>query len=204
MTVTLWLLALLLGVRHAFEPDHLAAVAVLVSGKAGTRGGVRLGATWGLGHAAALFVVATILTAARATMRESVGDAFEVAVGVILIVLGAWRIATAFGRIRQRDPHAHAPADTGRPFWIGIAHGLAGSGALTAIAASQVPSAFLRLAYVAVFGIGAIAGMMALSGIAGRLLERLAHRPAVMAGLGAATGGLAVVLGFVWLIRFAV
>jgi hypothetical protein len=200
MTLTLWLLALLLGVRHAFEPDHLAAVAVLVSGKAGTRGAVRLGATWGLGHAAALFVVASILTAARATMRDSVGDAFEVAVGVVLIILGAWRVASALGHTTQREP---APADQRRPFWIGIAHGLAGSGALTALAASQVPSAFERLAYVAVFGVGAILGMMALSGIAGRLLERVAHRPGVMSGLGVATGALAVVLGVVWLIRFS-
>jgi hypothetical protein len=196
----LWLLAGLLGVRHAFEPDHLAAIAVLVTGKTSARGAVRLGATWGLGHAAALFVVATILTAARATMRASVGNAFEVAIGVLLIVLGVWRVATALGRTKSAEG---APASSRRPFWIGIAHGLAGSGALTAVAASQVPSVFERLAYVAVFGLGAIVGMMALSGIAGRLLERIAHRPSVMAALGAATGGLAVVLGLVWLLRFS-
>ena len=200
MTLTLWLLALLLGVRHAFEPDHLAAIAVLVTGRTSARGAVRLGATWGLGHAAALFVVATVLTAARATMRASVGNAFEVAIGVILIVLGAWRVATALGRTKGV---ATVPASSRRPFWIGIAHGLAGSGALTAVAASQVPSPFERLGYVAVFGLGAIVGMMALSGIAGRLLERVAHRPSVMAALGAATGGLAVVLGLVWLLRFS-
>jgi hypothetical protein len=199
MTATLWLLALLLGVRHAFEPDHLAAIAVLVTGKTGARGAVRLGATWGLGHAAALFVVATILTAARATMRTSVGDAFEVAIGILLIGLGTWRVASALGR-RSTPPPDAAPT---RPFWIGIAHGLAGSGALTAVAASQVTSTFERLAYVAVFGLGAIAGMMALSGIAGRLLERVAQRPSVMAALGAVTGGLAVILGVVWLIRFS-
>jgi hypothetical protein len=202
MTATLWLLALLLGVRHAFEPDHLAAIAVLVTGKSSARGAVRLGATWGLGHAAALFVVATILTAARATMRASVGDAFEVAVGVLLIGLGAWRVFTALKR-RPTAIDDAAPAAAARPFWVGIAHGLAGSGALTAVAASQVASAFERLAYVAVFGLGAIVGMMALSGIAGRLLERIAHRPPVMAALGAVTGGLAVVLGVVWLVRFS-
>ena len=202
MTATLWLLALLLGVRHAFEPDHLAAVAVLVSGKRGARGAMRLGATWGLGHAAALFVVATVLTAARATMRTSVGDLFEIAVGIILIVLGAWRIANALAR-RSATADEPAPTARHRPFWIGIAHGLAGSGALTAVAASQVPATFQRLAYVAVFGLGAILGMMALSGLAGRLLERMARRPPVMTALGIATGGLAVVLGVVWLIRFS-
>ena len=201
MTATLWLLALLLGVRHAFEPDHLAAIAVLVTGRTSTRGAVRLGATWGLGHAAALFVVATILTAARAGMRDSVGNAFEVAIGIILIILGTWRVTTAIRRAPSLEP---APKNARRPFFIGIAHGLAGSGALTAVAASQVPSPFQRLAYVAVFGLGAIIGMMALSGLAGRLLERMAHRAAVMKALGIATGGLAVVLGIVWLVRFAV
>jgi hypothetical protein len=201
MTTTLWLLAILLGVRHAFEPDHLAAIAVLVSGKTAARPAMKLGATWGLGHAAALFVVATILTAARATMRTSLGNAFELAIGVILIALGAWRVAAA---LRRTPPdESNAPAHSRRPFWIGIAHGLAGSGALTAVAASQVASPWARLGYVAVFGLGAIVGMMALSGLAGRLLERLSRRPTVMAAIGATTGGLAMVLGVVWLVRFA-
>jgi hypothetical protein len=198
MTIGLWLLGALLGVRHAFEPDHLAAIAAMVTGRGRSRTAVRLGVTWGLGHSAALLVVASLLAAGRARVYETIGGAFELAVGAMLIWLGAWRF---LGALRSARTAATKPPARGTPFYVGVLHGLAGSGALTALAASQVFSVPGRLAYVTVFGLGSIVGMGALAGLGGRFLSRLASRPSVFAVLGAATGALTFVLGVTWLWR---
>jgi hypothetical protein len=174
----------------------------MVSGRQRTRVAAQLGATWGLGHSAALLAVASALTVGRSALRTATGNTFEVLVGVMLLGLGAWRLTVA---LRRADAAGRPVAPTHRhaPFWVGIVHGLAGSGALTALAASEVSSPAGRIAYVAVFGLGSIAGMMALSGLAGHLVARLARRPSLLAALGATTGALTFALGLAWLLRFA-
>ena len=106
MTATLCMLVVLLGVRHAFEPDHVAAVATLVTGKERSRVAARLGATWGLGHSVALLAVATALTIGRTALRARVGNAFEILVGAMLVALGAWRFAIAIRNAAGNDPSA--------------------------------------------------------------------------------------------------
>jgi hypothetical protein len=204
MNIGLWILGALLGVRHAFEPDHVAAVAAMVTGPARTRGATRLGATWGLGHSAALLLAATLIALGRSTLHASVGDTFELLVGAMLVALGALRVSGALRRRRAVPGGAARDATEaeGAPFTVGVVHGLAGSGALTALAASQLQSTAGRLAYVALFGLGSIIGMSALAGLGGRLLSRLAARPAVVAGLALVTGALTLALGVVWLRRF--
>jgi hypothetical protein len=77
-------------------------------------------------------------------------------------------------------------------------HGLAGSGALTALVAGQLPSAPGRVGYVMLFGLGSIAGMTILSGVAGWPLSRLGRKPAVGRALMVVTGVFACGLGVVW------
>jgi hypothetical protein len=196
MTASLWMLSAILGLRHAFEPDHMAAVATLISGTHRPTTAARLGASWGIGHGAALLAMATLLALAQATLRPSSAAALEVLVGVMLIALGAARLAAALRA--SAAPAADHP--TGRSFSIGIIHGLAGSGALAVLAASQVPSTAGRLAFVATFGVGSIVGMSLLSGFAGGLLERLSRHPGVTKGLGLLAGGLSLIVGVSWLL----
>jgi len=202
-TIGLWLLGALLGIRHAFEPDHVAAIATFVTGPGRGRGAARLGATWGLGHTAALLGAATLLALGRANLPAQIGQAFEVVVGVVLVGLGALRVRAALRRRRAAGEMSRERGHGGAPFTVGIIHGLAGSGALTALAASQLTSTAGRLAYVALFGIGSILGMSALAGLGGRLLSRVAARPAALAWLGTATGALSIALGLVWLRRLS-
>jgi hypothetical protein len=197
MTASLWFLSAILGLRHALEPDHMAAVATLVTGISRPAAAARLGATWGLGHAAALLAMATLLAITSASLPPSAGAAFELMVGAMLIVLGGLRLGAALRAVRAPEP------GTGRSFSTGIVHGLAGSGALTVLAASQVPTASARLAFVATFGLGSIVGMMVLSGMAGGLLERLARRPGIARSLGGAAGVLGILLGVAWLVVHA-
>ena len=91
------LVAVLLGLRHATDPDHLAAVTALVtSDRAGARRARRMGFTWGLGHATSLFALGVPIIVARAYLPETAQTAAETTVGVIIIAL-ALRLLTSRG-----------------------------------------------------------------------------------------------------------
>jgi hypothetical protein len=180
------------GARHALEPDHLAAVSTLVTDTPGGVVGVRLGALWGLGHTISLVALAAVVAAAGDGLSASADTVLQLVVGISLLALGGRSIARAA---------AVAPARSGArvarrwPFYIGLLHGLAGSGALTALAIAEMPSSAGRLAFLVVFGIGSIGGMAAMSGMLGAPLARAAHRPRLMAGLTVASGLIAVGIG---------
>jgi len=179
-------LGLLLGLKHALEADHLSTVATLASRSSSKRHTVGVAAAWGLGHAAALVVLGGALVALGATLPAAVVRAFELVVGIILIALGfdvlrrlrrgrihlhahehggAWHLH-AHGHAPQSDPdhhdHAHGRALLGRSLLIGGVHGLAGSAAVAVLTlpAGSIP---LALAYLLVFGVGTVLGMIALS-----------------------------------------
>ena len=211
------LLGVLFGMRHACEPDHLAAISTLVVEERSARKGLLLGMAWGLGHTAALFGVAVALTFLRAGLPVRVADAFELGVALMLLALGARALARAAreGTAGPRKLHAHGGTHheheaasrhvhlgrwtlAGRPLVVGIVHGLAGSGALTAVALASLPSSGARLAYVALFGFGSILGMAALSGLVGWPLAHLGRRPGAARALAAATGLFSIGLGVFW------
>src|SRR5256885_3631302 len=190
------LFGVLLGMRHAGEPDHLAAIGTLVAEERSARGGLRLGAFWGLGHTLSLLGVAVLLTVLKARLPARVADLFELGVALMLLALGTRALARAVreggagpstlhahgvDRHEHRGPlgHVHLGPWTlsWRPLVIGILHGLAGSGALTALVLASLPTASARLWYVALFGAGSIAGMAVLSGLARRPLARPGRPP---------------------------
>jgi high-affinity nickel-transport protein len=199
------LLGLLVGLRHSFEPDHLTAVSTLVGETRDLRGGAMLGALWGVGHTLALVAVGAVLLAVGASLPERAAVIFELCVAGMLLVLGARAIVVA---LRAASPHGHgATPDHGhpavrtrawRPLAIGGVHGLAGSGALTAIAFAELPGAGARLIYMVVFGLGSIAGMALASGAAGVTLRVVARSGGTRRGLGLVTGALSIAVGVLW------
>jgi ABC-type nickel/cobalt efflux system permease component RcnA len=212
-----WLLAFMLGMRHALEPDHLAAVSVLVSERGGARRGALLGAVWGFGHTIALFVVGIVLAALHARMPDQLSDLFEVGVAIMLIVLGIDAIRRArrqgsegppmvHGHLRTVHAHPGPPAHVHvgrftfarRPLLVGIVHGLAGSGSLTAFVLAGLPSTTARLAYIALFGLGSVVSMTILSGTAAWPIGRIGHGAPVLRTVSAATGVLSTTLGVLW------
>jgi hypothetical protein len=222
--LSLWSLGALLGLRHALEPDHLIAVSTLVAGRAGARSALGVGAAWGLGHTLALLAVASALALARRQLSPSLAAGFELGVGVMLIVLGAQSLRRARpGADRgQAGPLARLTAASGPPLspaaararpssavWrparrallVGIVHGLAGSGAITALIAAQFPSLAGRISYVALFGAGSLVGMAGLSGLAGVPLGHAAGRPRLGRVLGVTGGVVAIAIGVVWVVR---
>lgn len=215
-------LGLVVGARHAFEPDHLAAVSTLVGGSRTSRSALSLGVLWGLGHTIALIVVGVALIALDGVMPERLGATFELAVAAMLVVLGARSIVVG---LRNADGHApshrhglveHAHDGAGdhvhvgsraiawRPLTIGLVHGLAGSGALTALAFAELPSSGTRVLYMVMFGAGSVAGMALATGITGAALARLAHGPRTQRTLAVATGLLSCVVGVLWALPLVV
>jgi high-affinity nickel permease len=228
-------LSFVLGLRHALDVDHLAAVSTIVSQRRSLRSASLVGALWGLGHTAALIVMALVVIALRTEIPPRVASALELGVAAMLVGLGVsflWTLvsggqlhhhAHAHGGHVHVHPHVHAPARAGgtngphvrrqleaadghhhawawrRPVAVGLVHGLAGSAGLMVAVLAVIPSPALALGYVAVFGAGSIAGMVAMSALLGVPLalaaEHFGRAEAVLracAALGSVTVGLAL------------
>lgn len=188
-------LGLASGIRHAVEPDHLAAVSTLVAQQRSARDSVRFAATWGLGHGLMLVVVGGVLLVLRAHMPVAMEEGFELAVGVMLVILGARALQQAF---HARLPHTHPKPHGLRPLVIGVVHGLAGSGALAALAATRSPSVASGLLFLGLYGAGAMLGMAGLAGLAGVPLARLLRAERAGRVLLTATGALSLLMGLGW------
>jgi nitrile hydratase accessory protein len=199
----------LLGMQHAFEPDHLAAVATLMTGERSSAKAAWLGACWGLGHTLTLLAAGTALVALRADMPTSATMAFELGVVLLLIGFGARAIYLAACNALPRRTHSHAKPTSSRlldidrwtlvrPLLVGAVHGLAGSGALTALVVATLPSTTTRLGYLALFGIGSTLGMVALSGLLGWQIARMGSDRAVVRTFSLAVGCVSTVLGLFW------
>ncbi len=179
--LTILALGFVLGLRHAVDADHLAAVSTVLSQRPSWRASGMIGFSWGLGHTVVLLLVGVVVLVLRVPIPEPFALAAEFAVGVMLVVLGGmlgvrlirerWHVHThehagerhvhLHSHARVEDhAHVHGWRDSVRPFCIGMAHGLAGSAALLLIVLSSARSVWEGLAYIAVFGAGSIVGMM--------------------------------------------
>ena len=192
-------------------------MSTLVTGERSSAKAAWLGACWGFGHTLTLVAAGAVLVALRAKMPASMSDAFELLVALMLVGLGVRAIYQAarqgpdgplrlhqHGRLVHAHPGAPAHVHIGkwtlarRPLLIGAVHGLAGSGALTALVLATLPTAAAQLTYMAVFGLGSTAGMAALSGVVGWPLGRLARHPSLARGVSLAVGCISTVLGLWW------
>jgi hypothetical protein len=197
--LTGWVVGFVLGMRHALEPDHLTAVCTLVSVRGGARRGLWLGACWGIGHSLSLLAVGMLLALLQAHLPARVADAFELAVAAMLIALGVRAIGRPFDGASGARAHAHPHPRLGaRSLFIGVVHGLAGSGALTTLVLAELPSTAARLGYIALFGCGSMLGMALLSGLAGWPLARRGRSRRVATSLAMVTGGISIAFGLVW------
>jgi ABC-type nickel/cobalt efflux system permease component RcnA len=210
-------LGVLLGMRHALEPDHLAAVSTLMSESRSSRRAAMLGLFWGFGHTIALVAVGAVLVLLRSEMPPKVADLFEFFVALMLIGLGLRAIVRAArqGPAGPAAAHQHGPlvhehhgvADhvhvghftlARRPLLIGLVHGLAGSGALTALVLAELPTVATRIVYMVLFGLGSSVGMAALSGLLGWPLAQMGHQSRAFRALSMAVGCLSTALGVFW------
>lgn len=181
--LTLLGVGFLLGLRHALDADHLAAVSTVLAERPSIWASGAVGFWWGIGHTLTLLVVGSIVLACGLRIPERFEVIAESGVGILLIVLGGtlalklyrerWHVHSHhhdgerhvhLHSHQRQDDHLHRHWMTGsiRPLCIGMAHGLAGSAALMLMILSTTQELGPGLLSIVVFGIGSIVGMMAI------------------------------------------
>jgi high-affinity nickel-transport protein len=195
--------------RHALEPDHLAAVSTLMTGERSSAKAAWLGAWWGLGHTLTLFMAGALLVVLHAEMPATVAQVLEICVVLLLVGFGVRAIHLGSRRVPKGPSHTHKkpkpwPASQvdqwtlARPLLVGAVHGLAGSGALTALVVTTLPSTMTRLAYLMLFGVGSTAGMVVLSGLLGWPIARMGAHHVCVRTFSLAAGSVSIALGLFW------
>lgn len=174
--------------RHALEADHISAVATLATKSNSSKSMVKIAATWGLGHTITLFIMGFIVLSMNFTLTDTVASTLELLVGIMLVAMGLevlWRMkkdglhfhSHSHGGKKHAHLHAHAgqlstqqhnrashdhphvSAFPLRSLFVGMMHGMAGSAALLVLALGAAKSTASALSYIAIFGVGSIAGM---------------------------------------------
>ncbi|MBT3793377.1 MAG: urease accessory protein [Rhodospirillales bacterium] len=208
-------LGFLIGMKHAIEADHVAAVASLATRARTVRETTRFGIAWGLGHTITLFIIGSVVLAMDMAVPKNLSLFLEFAVGLMLVGLGIDVVV----RFIRKKAHFHAHAHDGSPHFhahrhsqqashdttahrhahprklpvraliVGLMHGLAGSAALVLLALSTIESVWMGVLYILLFGFGSIIGMAILSCAIAVPLRLTSNR------LEGATQSLSMVIG---------
>jgi len=236
-------LGFLLGMRHATDPDHVIAVATIVSRQRTPWGAALIGSLWGLGHTVTIVLVGGAIILFGVVIPPRIGLAMEFSVALMLILLGTLTLTGLMQRITDMvtpgrgsdagrrahphshrdyvhthphghgpEPHGHSEADTPlsrldrvfgrlgayqaiRPLIVGLVHGLAGSAAVALLVLATIRDPLWAIAYLLLFGVGTIAGMMLITAAIGVPFAYTARRSVrIHRYLGTASGLLS--LGF--------
>ncbi len=183
-------LGFLLGMRHALEADHVAAVAALASRAKTLRQAVPLGVMWGLGHTVTLLAFGAVIVVLNSSIPQQLGQFLEALVGLMLIGLGGdvlYRLikkrihfhahkheggnrhihAHSHQDEKTHDParhsHPHLKGMPLRALVVGMMHGLAGSAALVLLTTQTIEPVSTKVVYIVLFGLGSMIGMAVLS-----------------------------------------
>jgi high-affinity nickel permease len=180
------LVATLLGLRHATDPDHIAAVSTLVaSGRDQVRRrALTLGAWWGAGHALTLVVFGVPILLFEAYLPDTVQRGAETAVAALIVFLAVRLL------VRHRHRHARGHQVRGRfgAFAIGLVHGLGGSAGVGVLLLAAVPSTALALASLVVLALfTAVSMTIATTGLGTALGARSGTLTAAAPALGLAS-----------------
>ena len=185
-----------IGLRHALDADHLAAVSAIVTDRKSLWTSSIVGGLWGVGHTMSLLFVGSAVIFLKVGISESVEAYLEAAVGAMLVLLGlnVLRKLLAAERIHAHEHsheghihahiHVHEPGETPaahhgfspRSVIVGMVHGLAGSAGLMLLVLPTIELPSLALLFILIFGIGSIGGMMAMSLLMGLPLYLTASR----------------------------
>jgi high-affinity nickel permease len=165
--------AVVLGLRHASDPDHLLAVTTLVTN--GRGGATRLGLSWGLGHATSLLVLGVPIVLWKAFLPPRVEQSAEVAIGLVIAALALW-LLVRWRRGAFAHDHSHLrvpPTRTIRQaFAIGLVHGIGGSGGVGVLLLASIRSHAIAVAALLLFALFTAASMALVSTGFGRTLTR--------------------------------
>jgi hypothetical protein len=180
--------SLMLGMRHATDPDHVVAMTTIVSRERSVSKAAGIGALWGIGHTITLLLVGGAIIAFKIAFNARLGLSLELAVAVMLIVLGLLNLF---------DVRAGARViSASRPFFVGIVHGLAGSAGAALLIVPLIDDPRWAALYLLTFGLGTVVGMTLVTlTLAVPALLASAHVPSFQRSLRLASGAVSVVFG---------
>jgi high-affinity nickel permease len=186
------LVAILLGLRHATDPDHLAAVTTLAAGRRGSA--AELGLAWGVGHGLTLFAFGLPIVLFHAFLPERVQQGAETTIGLVIVALAVILLV----RWRRGDFHVHVHPGTHRArtpaqaFAVGLVHGIGGSAGVGVLLVASIPSHAYAVVALALLASFTAVSMTALSTGFGAMLTR-----APLARLAPALGVTSLAFG-IW------
>ena len=185
------LLGALVGLRHATDPDHLAAVATLVAREPRPRRAGALGAAWGLGHGTTLLGIGRAALLLAVQLPAAFDRVAELGVALLLVGLGLSNLRHA----AHPAPHPVHGDPLLRSGFVGVAHGAAGSGLIAIAAAAAMPTPALALLYLVAFALGTTLAMVAFSTLLAAPLRWLARKPGRHRALHRITGAISLLVG---------
>lgn len=214
-------LGLTIGLQHAFEPDHVAAVSTQISKgrfahstkqtiKTGTIRSSALGALWGAGHTTTLVLMGLLVYGLAVKIQQNVFSSLEFVVGLMLVFLAVTTILNKKIKLTHRHPHHHQDGTIHfdkhnhndhdhrhghRSYLIGCIHGLAGSGSLVALTAATLSNATMVIGFILLLGIGSILGMALISGLMGLPFALSSKTSSMSRIFRYAAGALSLVVG---------
>src|SRR6478752_3509574 len=193
-------IAILLGLRHATDPDHLTAVTTLIAGDEhhDHRKARSLGFVWGLGHATTLFAFGLPIVLAKSYLPEPVQQGAETAVGFLIIGLAVWLLVRWRRGQLQVHPHPHVHTVRARgplqAFGIGLVHGMGGSAGVGVLLLAAIHDRGVAVVALALFALCTAISMAALStGFGLTLANATASRS--FGRIAPALGGLSLIFG---------
>jgi len=204
----------ILGIKHAFEPDHLIAVSTIVVDQKNPFKAALVGTFWGIGHTTSLLITGILVLLLKLSIPRNLSIAFEFLIGIMLIILGARAIQRgsvilhAHQHEHEEETHQHLHFHEGKPayrkhhtsFLIGSIHGLAGSGALMLLVLATIPSLSQGLYYILLFGLGSIIGMTVMSFLLGLPFIFSASKfPQIEKYMRIFAGTLSILFGLFWI-----
>jgi high-affinity nickel-transport protein len=218
-------LGFVLGMQHATDPDHVVAVATIVTREGRFGAGARIGLLWGLGHTLALGVAGGAIVLLNTSVPVRLATGLELAVAAMLVTLGALRLREAVRGIARVPParrvadhehgrgtrrgavhvhggHAHVHPSVAlldaagiRAVTVGAVHGVAGTAAVALLVLATLHTALAAAIYLVVFGAGTLVGMTALTAVMAYPAARLSGLPRMRAAMGVAAGVAAIAFG---------
>jgi len=214
---------LMIGLLHAFEPDHLSAVSTqLLKNKNNTSGSKKLdlrnltiisslrGALWGMGHTSSIILIGLLIAGLSLNIPDDFFISAEVVVGFMLITLGIFTFTNkSIFKQTHIHPHKHSNGISHthshthnedhkhghKAYLIGCVHGIAGSGSLVALFASTMNGFDMMIYFLILFGIGSIIGMTVASGIIGLPFILLSKMNSVTKYLRYAIASITFIIG---------
>ncbi|PSL45487.1 hypothetical protein CLV51_104191 [Chitinophaga niastensis] len=205
MIVPLFVDSFLLGIQHSFEPDHVAAVSVLATEdnkKHRLRKLMWRSSQWALGHSLTLVLFGIFILILKSAMSAHIAGYVEFLIGPIMIWLGVTAIMRNFPKkaiATHPHPHTHMPEGNmlSRSFWIGMIHGLAGTGGACTLAFTLAASdAYTAVGILVLQSVGIIIAMTGYSCLFALSVTRFSGKwkPSVK-GINYAVGAFSIVIG---------